>query len=354
MKRLLMFLLCLLILLCTTTTKSFAKAHEIVELKDAKGTLLNGVRIIVVAALPDRGCGSPGFNENECLAEPAGTVLCVNEINGVPSTNCYSGHIPPNVVGGKELSGNLREGFYIVDIPEEDLAQYGINKIGKYPIKIGFGYESPTNLFEGSFEIVEYVPPPEPVIETGPTSEGCISCVNLCCIEKAGTSFTKGLCAADVEALCRENCLASCSVDESNSPPIILADTSSIELLTEDLSDLQDDILGESEDSKIRVLRSIARKIDRVVRSLEDAVENADDGEPDSCNDDLQSAERNLERVISRLESKSCAEKRTKRCIPEDIADDFVLDLEDILDELDVEISIDDNEDDIADVCGST
>ena len=126
-----------------------------------------------------------------------------------------------------------------------------------------------------------------------------------------------------------------------------------IDFVAEDLLSLQEDILSESKEIKNRSLRSVASKVGRVVKYINRAKSNAEDADPSSCSDDLENALTAIEATLDKLESKSCAESPSKRCIPEDLVEDFSLDLEDLFDDLDEEVFIDDNEDDIPDACGS-
>ena len=126
-----------------------------------------------------------------------------------------------------------------------------------------------------------------------------------------------------------------------------------IDFVAEDLLSLQEDILSESKEIKNRSLRSVASKVGRVVKYINRAKSNAEDADPSSCSDDLENALTAIEATLDKLESKSCAEISSKRCIPEDLVEDFSLDLEGLFDDLDEEVSVDDNEDDIPDACGS-
>lgn len=238
-------------------------------------------------------------------------------------------------------------------IPVNDLPTIGINGLGEYTLAVLFAGQE---IGEGGLRVIVTENPSsdKPTVPTGPSSQACISCLDSCCISRENSSFTKGSCTKDIEVSCRnEDCLASCT-EETTEKPVTSesADTEALESLTEDLADLQEDLLAEYEDSKIRALRSVSSKLKRVIRLLESAVENSNE-DPESCSDDLQDSISALETVISRLESKSCATKRTKRCISEDIAEDLGLEFEDILEELDFENSIDDNQDNIPDACGS-
>lgn len=134
----------------------------------------------------------------------------------------------------------------------------------------------------------------------------------------------------------------------------IVGDPETIEFLIGDLQDVQDDLLSEFEDTKIKALRQVSTKIKGVIKFLERAIESIEEDEAESCHEDLDDSLGAFERVLDKLEAKSCdADKPPKKCIPEDLAEDFLIDLENLFDELDGEASIDDNGDGIADVCGS-
>ena len=59
----------------------------------------------------------------------------------------------------------------------------------------------------------------------------------------------------------------------------------------------------------------------------------------------------NFESIIPMLESRSCSETKSRRCIPQDTVDEFILDLEEKLEVVNSIIETDDNENSILDVC---
>ena len=141
--------------------------------------------------------------------------------------------------------------------------------------------------------------------------------------------------------------------DEEPIDEEITVDFEFIDFIVEDLLSLQDDILFESEDTKNKSLRSVANKVGRVVKYIDKAKGNAEDGNASFCSDDLERALTTIEATLDKIDSRICGDKISKRCIPNDLAESFSLDLEDLLDELDDEVLVDENEDDIPDACGS-
>lgn len=128
-----------------------------------------------------------------------------------------------------------------------------------------------------------------------------------------------------------------------------LPDLSSI---IDDLSFLKDDLYSELEDTPNMALRVVANKVNRCANFLENALESSDD-DLDLCDENLTRAIDLLDKAATQFDDRKCQSGNiNKRCIPSDIVDLYLSDLEDIISQLDEAMSVDDDEDDIPDICG--
>ena len=153
------------------------------------------------------------------------------------------------------------------------------------------------------------------------------------CAQDAGDEFTDVVDEGDVES--------------------DIEDEEDLSGVTDDLDFIQEDIEAELEESPNKALRAVEKKIDKLVGLLEDTVAAIEDEELEDCGDSLDNAANLLEKIINQIEHRQCkGSKISKRCISSDLAEEFLGDLEDLLDTLDEIISTDDDEDDIPDVCG--
>lgn len=142
--------------------------------------------------------------------------------------------------------------------------------------------------------------------------------------------------------------------EEKDGKSPIEIDVSQLELIISDLISLREDLLAEFEETPVRALQIVANKINKVVRHVNKAIEHALEGEPEPCDDDLSDAATSLEKVIDLFESRQCRSTRlSRRCIPKEIVQTYLPDFEDLFDLIEETVSIDDNEDGLADVCGS-
>jgi hypothetical protein len=93
--------------------------------------------------------------------------------------------------------------------------------------------------------------------------------------------------------------------------------------------------------------RSIAKKISASIKRINSALNSP---EP-SCDRRLIPAINSCERAIGLLEKKSCAENTKKNCVPEDIVDEFFLDLNEAVTKVGEILQTDNDGDGILDVC---
>ena len=128
------------------------------------------------------------------------------------------------------------------------------------------------------------------------------------------------------------------------------ASVESVKFFIEDLSFLQKDIQREFNQSKIRVLGSLPSRIASITKLLTSSIENAN-ANTNVCTSKLQSAKKSLEKLISLINSRICSDKRKLICISQAIVDEYLVEFETLLDELNSEILVDVNEDNIFDVC---
>ena len=130
--------------------------------------------------------------------------------------------------------------------------------------------------------------------------------------------------------------------------------SSNLENVLSDLNGLLEEILSKAETESVRPLVLIGGKIKRVIDLIETALELSGEGDIDSCGIKLAKALRVLDVAISQLELRQCKGLKinTRRCIPKNIAQGFLPELEDLFDLLDEENSIDSDDDGIPDACG--
>lgn len=130
-------------------------------------------------------------------------------------------------------------------------------------------------------------------------------------------------------------------------------ETFGLDPILEDLSDLHADLLSELEDFRSKPLKNAVNKIGKCVDLLEKAISSSEDGEVELCGRQLTRSNKLLDKAVNIIDARQCPEDVTsRRCIPSDIGDLYLEDLEDLLDNLDEELSMDDDEDGIPDVCG--
>ena len=162
-----------------------------------------------------------------------------------------------------------------------------------------------------------------------------------------------------VGQICTSNC---CTSNLSPAPPSTPSPTPTpttsaldegiLDKIINDLDSIQQGILNEVKQNPNRVLNSFVRKIQRCLDLLDKASGANADLDLDVCGVSLSRAQKSLGKTIDQFEVKLCPnEVSSSRCIPEE-DDTFLDDLQDVFDRLDNELSTDEDEDGIPDVCG--
>lgn len=129
--------------------------------------------------------------------------------------------------------------------------------------------------------------------------------------------------------------------------------TNAIAIPEDDFFSSGQDALGDLSSTQLelgkasRSTRSIAKKISSSIKRINRALNSS---EP-SCNIRLVPAINSCERAIGLLEKKSCANNTRRNCVPEDIVDEFFLDLDDAVTEVSEILQTDNDGDGILDVC---
>lgn len=122
--------------------------------------------------------------------------------------------------------------------------------------------------------------------------------------------------------------------------------------LVEELDFIREDLISEYEDTRIRPIKVVANKINRVANLLEEASLASEEGDPDTCDELVSQSVRSLDSALTLFESRQCKFRSSRRCIPRDIVDTYQEDLEAIFDDLDEISSTDEDEDGLSDACG--
>lgn len=125
-----------------------------------------------------------------------------------------------------------------------------------------------------------------------------------------------------------------------------------IESLNEELVTIVEDLEIELEGVSSKPLKVVVARLGRVADSIDKAIEASEEGEADECGTILKRAAKLLKKVTAVFGRKACPEGITsKRCIDNEIVDFFLEDLESLRDQIIDEVSIDDDEDGIPDLC---
>lgn len=124
------------------------------------------------------------------------------------------------------------------------------------------------------------------------------------------------------------------------------------EPLSEGVNQLEEEINGLREiQNSLKQASKFARPVAARLGALIKRLSKVLNATKERCNLFAVRTIDSFESLIPMIESRTCSEAKSRRCIPEDIADEFILDLEEKLEVVNSVIETDDNENGIADVC---